>query len=330
MSRAELIFWVVIGLGGICASALFSGLEIGLYRLNRIRLHLLAQQGSSSAQRLAGLLKNRAAMLATLLIANNVANNLSSSATSIVLESGTLTSWQVIAISCLLITPVLFVVGETLPKDLFAAHADRLVYPFSRFLWFLRWFFTFTGVLPLVLLVSDLPMRLFGGKRNHVRFHPRHEMHMLVREGVGYGLLSDEQSAMVQRVLDLGNHKVSHEMIPWKQVIKIQSSKNTDQLWKLAEETSVSRFPVLDAAGKVLGVVSLYEVLRYTREECPPLAQLIKPGIAINASTPVREALLMLRSSHDTLGIVMEKNRPVGIVTVKDLVEPITGELASW
>lgn len=330
MNPVTFYLWIFLGLLGITASALFSGLEIGMYRINRVRLHLLAQQGQSSAKTIAGLIRSKSALLATLLIANNLANHISSSATSIVLESWDLSPWQVIGVSCLVITPILFVFGETLPKDAFAAHADRLVYPFAKLLWVLRWFFTFIGVLPLILLVSELPMRLFGGKQRGVGLHPRHQMNMLVREGVGYGLLSDEQSAIVQRVLELGSSTVDHEMVPWKKVLRLTDTQTTTHLWELAEKTSVSRFPVMDPQGKVQGVVSLYDALRYTQEECPPIPEMIKPAIFFEKNTPVRTALATLRECHGTLGIVMDRQKPVGVVTIKDLVEPVTGELASW
>lgn len=326
----HLTLWVILGLIGIVGSALFSGLEIGMYRLNRVRLHLLAQQGQSSAKIMAKLLRSKSAILATLLVVNNLANHISSSATSIVLESYELSPWGVIGVSCLVITPLLFVFGETLPKDLFAAHADRLVYPFARLLWILRWFFTFTGVLPLILLISELPMRLMGGKQRGVGLHPRLHMNMLMREGVGYGLLSDEQSAIVQRVLELGALVVDHEMIPWKKVLRLTPTQGNSDLWKLAQETSVSRFPVMDEQGRVKGVVSLYDALQFTQEECPPLEELIKPAIFFERNTPVRTALATLRDRHGTLGIVMDRHKPIGLVTIKDLVEPVTGELASW
>ena len=330
MSPWVLTFWLIFGFLGVVASALFSGLEIGMYRLNRVRLHLLAQQGQANAKTLAGLLRSNSAMLATLLVANNLANHISSSATSILLESWDFTPWQVIGVSCLIITPILFIFGETLPKDAFAAHADRLVYPFAKLLWVLRWFFTFIGVLPLILLISELPMRLLGGKQRGAGLHPRHHMNMLVREGVGYGLLSDEQSAIVQRVLELGSSTVAHEMVAWKKVRRLSPTQDTETLWKLAQETSLSRFPVMDEQGKVKGVVSLYDALRYEQDECPPVAELIQPAIFFERDTPVRTALATLREHHGTLGIVMDRQRPVGVVTIKDLVEPVTGELSSW
>jgi CBS domain containing-hemolysin-like protein len=340
MSAGQLLFWLAFGLLGVLLSAMFSGLEIGMYRLNRVRLHLLAQQGKRSAKIMSGLLSNRSAVLATLLVANVLGNHITSSSTSIILESWKLSTWGTIAISSLVVTPILFVFAETLPKDAFAVHADRLVYPFARLLWLLRWFLTYIGVLPLILIISDLPMRFFGGKKHRVSLPPRHHMNMLVREGVGYGLLSDEQSAIVQRVLELATRTVAHEMVPWKQVIRLNISGGKEALWKLAQETSVSRFPVIDdtvkqpggkpAGVKVLGVVSLYDALRFTQEECPPVQELLREAIFFERHTPARKALATLRQEHGSLGIVMDRGRPVGVVSIKDLVEPITGELASW
>jgi len=45
---------------------------------------------------------------------------------------------------------------------------------------------------------------------------------------------------------------------------------------------------------------------------------------------PVRSALRQVQTNGATLAIVTDNDRPAGIVTIKDLVEPITGELAGW
>ena len=52
--------------------------------------------------------------------------------------------------------------------------------------------------------------------------------------------------------------------------------------------------------------------------------------IMLDARTPLRQGLNQLQRQHQSLAVVLDQGRPVGIVTVKDLIEPITGDLASW
>ena len=50
----------------------------------------------------------------------------------------------------------------------------------------------------------------------------------------------------------------------------------------------------------------------------------------LRADLPLRTALRRLQLRGAGIAIVTDGDRPVGVVTVKDLVEPITGELTSW
>ena len=142
MSLTMEIFWWCCCFAGIAATGLLAGLETGVYSLNRVRLHLKFDEGDRAARALYPMVRKPERLIATLLIGTNVATNLATSSTGILLESTGLSTWQIIVADVLIVTPVLFIFAETLPKDLFAAHADRLVYPFSRPIRWLTTLFT--------------------------------------------------------------------------------------------------------------------------------------------------------------------------------------------
>lgn len=333
MSTGQLLLWWGLLFGGVIACGIFAGLETGMYSLNRVRLHLLADRGQPSARILQRLIHRPNRLLSTLLIGTNIATNITTSAVGVLLHSLELEQWQVIIADVLIVTPLLFVFAETLPKDLFAAHADRLVYPFARLIQVLLKLFTWLGVIPLITLVSQLAMRAMKMKATAPTFHPRAQVEALVKEGVGHGLLSDDQSAIIERVLNLSKLRLKDEMVPWKKVVTIGSSESSAAMWKLAKETSLSRFPVLDDTSHVVGVIDLYHVLtEYTEDDCPSVKDVMEPPRLMSAGTSLREAMILMRQSerHDAITIVMKDEMPVGVVTIKDLVEPITGELYSW
>ena len=60
--------------------------------------------------------------------------------------------------------------------------------------------------------------------------------------------------------------------------------------------------------------------------------ELLRAATTFEPSTPLREALATLRSRRETMAIIVgpDDRNPLGLVTLKDLVEPITGELAAW
>ncbi len=330
MSALEMAMWWALLIVGFAGSAMFSGLETGAYSINRVRLHIFDQQNVRNARALVRMLHRPTALLTTLLIGNNIVNYMGTASLAVLLEAWGLSEWETIILNTLIITPMLFIFGETLPKDLFSAYSDRLMYPLTPVLVWAQRLFTVTGLLPLINAVTSGVFRLIGEPSGSVMFHPRRQVEVLVKEGVGHGLLSDEQSAIVERVMALTDRRVGQEMVAWDEVITLRLSDDADAVRQLAERTSRSRFPVVDDAGRVTGMVDVMDALLSGPDSCPPVRELQQPVLTMDANEPLRDALAKLQKREHAFAVVMRQGRPVGIVTIKDLVEPITGELTSW
>jgi len=330
MSTLEVTLWLIASLGGVAVCGLFAGLETGMYSLNRVRLHLKAQQGNRRAATLSRLVADEGRLLATLLIGTNVATNIATSTMGVFFESQLEHHWQVIVAVLLIETPLLFIFAETLPKDLFAAHADGLVYPFAAPIAWLKRLLTWVGLLPLISAISAVVMRRLGAHSSAMPFHPRLLVTELVKEGLGAGLVSDEQSAIVGRVLSMSGRTASDEMVPWHKVMYVRDTASTTDLWRLAAETAVTRFPVVDAQGKAVGVLNIIDALRCGLDACPPVRELMRDVFTLDANMPLRSALRGLQANGSALAVVVAEGLPVGVATIKDLVEPITGELVVW
>lgn len=330
MTHIELIVWCVLMAVGFAGSALFSGMETGAYRLNRVRLFVRAAKEEHAAVTLDRLVSRPAALLGTLLIGNNVANYLGTAALGVLLSTSALLEWQVVVVNTMLVSLLLLVFGETLPKDLFAAHADRLMYPLARVLRVLQIAFTLTGVLPAVVAMSHLAVRLAGGG-SAKPLTPRRRVAELVRQGAGYGLLSDEQAELAQRALTMSSRAVAAEQTPWARVQTLRAADTVADLIKLAEHSHHSRFPVVTSAGKVAGSVDLIDALAEDWPRDRPLSDCATPGPTLAATLTIRQALARLQEEHVGLAVVADHaGRPTGIVTIKDLIEPLTGDIRHW
>lgn len=330
MSDAMLILWGVLMVLGFLGSALFSGMETGAYRLNRVRLYVQASQGRSAAKSLERIVSKPASLIGTLLIGNNLCNYVGTAGLGVILASMELEVWQAVLVNTVLVTLILFIFGETLPKDLFAANADRLMYPLAKLLLFLRALFTWTGLLPIVVAISALAIRVVG-KGEAGALTPRKRVAQMVNEGAGVGLISHEQTAIAQRALALSNRRILAECTPWSRVITVNQDASREALCRLARRTPRSRLPVVDARGRVVGVSDLIDALLVEESEPRPAAAVMKPAVVMPGDTPVRQALSRLQREHIGLAIVSAADgKPAGVVTVKDLIEPLTGEIQHW
>ena len=84
----------------------------------------------------------------------------------------------------------------------------------------------------------------------------------------------------------------------------------------------------------VIGFINIYEALSST-EQFAELHNFVKPIRKLAANTAVTDAINIMRNENQKIVLVMRKThvgreRPIGIVTMKDLVEELLGELAEW
>lgn len=326
MTSAELAFWAGVMLVGFAGSALFSGMETGCYCLNRVRLHVRATHGERSAKELENMVGNPTTLLSTLLIGNNITNYMGTAGLAVILNASGLSDGQQMLANTLIVTPVLFVVGETLPKDLFSAHADKLMYRLWAVLKAAKIFFTVTLLVPIVWLFSVTLMACMGQRGSAPMFHARRRVGDLVKEGMGLGLLSDAQSEMVERVLSTGATPVSEQMTPWRRVRKLSAGDDLSAVAAHAAQSPASCLPVVDRQGVVVGAVDVLEAL--AADPTAGIKDVMRSPLEIAAQTPLRHALGAMRQAGEHWALVIDKaGRPVGVASSRDVLEPITGAL---
>jgi CBS domain containing-hemolysin-like protein len=266
-------------------------------------------------------------MLAVLLVCNNVANFLASYGAARLLEETTLEPWLAIFINAMVMIPILFIFGEVLPKDLFRSHTDTWTYKWSATLFWTDKILWWSGVVPIVAAFGKVA-RLFLGDEGDIEPSPRRRFGLLFKEGLEGGVLSTEQITLADRVLAMRTLTVRSEMVPWTRVHCIGETTSTTRRSSAIGSTTHTRLPVIDGRGFVVGVLPVLSALLSPQGKT---SELLKTPIFIPEDMPVRDALHDLRKSGVSMAIVTTKNKkPIGIVTLKDLVEPIVGELAAW
>lgn len=333
------LWWslIVVGLGG---TALCAGTETGIYTLNRVRLSIRVAAGGArgrTANLLKGELDQPDRAIATLLIANTLCGSLVATGIGELLTAAGWSESAAIALNVVILTPALVILGEIVPKELFRAEADRLTYRVASFLVVARLLLTWIGVIPLVGVMVHGASRALGlGEDVHLGT-ARERIAALLKEGARHGVLSEAQTTLLDRALALRNTAVADEMQPWAKVRAIAEGADRARLLQLLAQHPFSRFPVADGAGRVIGTV---EHLDICLNPGKAIADLMRPPVFLPPEMPVREALLALGRAGAKMAVVQQTSpatgggvggvRPLGIVTAKDLIEPLTGELAAW
>jgi len=159
---------------------------------------------------------------------------------------------------------------------------------------------------------------------------PRARMHRLLREGAVRGGLTSFQRDTIERILSLSRVTVERVMVPLARAATVPADISREDFLRIARMAHFSRLPVWRGqVGNMVGVVTVFEVLTDAQER--PISAHARPTLALPASETVPAALLKLQQAHQFMAIVNDKRgRCVGILTLKDLVEEIVGDLESW
>jgi hypothetical protein len=327
MTQWEYIAWWFVGCIGILGSAMCSGLETGCYTLNRVRLALRAGGSPPDAHAVAlrKELSQPDRFVAVCLIANNVFGYLASLAATAILLHYELAPAKLALANAVIVAPLLFVFGEALPKELFRLESDRLTYRFSRVLTTLRLLLTYTGMVPLLMLLTRWMERASGLSASREPLgETKQRVANLLKEGRASGALSESQATLVDRALAMTSLCVRDEMVPWHAVRTIGIESSPRAVRQLFATLTHSRLPVTDKSGTVLGIVRQMDL--YTRPEAS-LRELLREPVRLTPAMSLQEAIERLGRNPTGVAIVEVDESPVGMATVRDLVEPLTGEL---
>lgn len=316
----------------VALSGLFSGAETGIYCLNRVRLRLRGGRKDRAAARVEKLMNRRDELIITTLVGTTIADYLASVCIAALLLRAAVPDARTELYTTLILSPLIFVFGNAVPKNWFQRSADRLMYVLSLPLVLSRGLVRLTGLLWLLRKLTRIVLRWVdpAGASRRETILPRSQTLRLLREGAAGGGLTAEQGEMIERVMNLSEIRVGRVMIPRPKAAIIDAEITRDDFLRIARMAHFSRMPAFRQDGRhVLGIVNVYDVL--ADEEARPIAEHIQPAMTLAPTDTVSAALVRMQAARETMAIVVSRSGTcVGILTVKDLVEEIVGDLAAW
>jgi CBS domain containing-hemolysin-like protein len=329
-------WWLYVALlVGIVVAALASGLETGLYRLNRIRLRLRIESGDARAKVLQTLLADLRGMIIVSLIGVACGQYLVTVVvTTLVASAGwTDSTLAVELLATLILMPLLFVLTDVVPKSIFVAEADHWMYPMARPVRRVYRALRAVGILAAMKGISNLVVRIAhrGEAEAAEPFHPRQRLRAILGEGAAEGVISRYQHELVNKVLSLRERLVREVMIPMGRVAAVPVTIDRGRFIEELRKHSFTRLPVWEGKKEnVIGIVRINDVLA-AGDSFDLASMMSRDFVAVPPDMTVSHALLEMQKARTAIALVRDdKGRTVGLITIKDLVEEIVGELAAW
>ncbi|NEX94869.1 HlyC/CorC family transporter [Caulobacter sp. 17J65-9] len=317
----------------LAVSALISAAETSMIASSRGRMHQLEREGDRAARRVNRLNDDRETMIGAILLSNNAVIILSSALTTAVLSRAFPGAWGVV-LSTAVVTVLIVVFSEILPKTIALTRADDVARTLS---WPTVWIVRVFGPLAWgAQWVVRHTLRPFG-----VRLSMETDVlaaHEEIRGAVEYhhseGTVEASDRDMFRGVLDLGERTVEQIMVHRKNIATLCADLPAAELVEEALEIGHTRIPLWrDNPENIVGVLHARDLMAAVTRAGGDLSGLDVPAIArepwfVPETTNLKDQLnlFLKKRSHFAL-VVDEYGGLQGLVTLEDILEEIVGEI---
>jgi len=322
----------------IMLASIFAGAETGIYQLSRLRLRLGIEEKRFSFVILANIMQDSAALLISMLIGTNLAYYFITSVVTYLLLSRFETAHTAEFFAAVITAPVLFVFSELIPKNIFFYRADNLMPRIAPILFVFHKFFTWCQIVPLLKSVSRLFSRLTGtnwSSKTTIDVLRSSHLKTIFQETHEEGFLSTVQTGIIDRLEKISNLSIKYAMTPLSKTQLIDVNSNNVTLLNKLKKCPYTRLLVYENIPlNIIGFINIYDCLN-SKEQFSDLRGLINPIRRLRAETIVSNAINIMQSENQKIVLVIRtahagKEKTIGIITMKDLVEELLGELTEW
>ncbi|MEP3479091.1 MAG: CNNM domain-containing protein [Fuerstiella sp.] len=308
----SLFFAAFLFIVGLRLSAFFSGSETGFYRVSTLQLTLQKQRGDRVASSLFSFVANPEKFVATTLVGNNIANYITTLAVgmfvSVIWESS---GGTIEIVATLLLTPVIFIFGELIPKSLFYRAPMSQLRAASR--WFHLFYLLFLPVSLPLISASRLVTKLSKSTRRPLEVvFGRTRLFGVLEAGQREGILTQVQRNLAENLMQVAAQPVRSVIVPNAVLIGIDETASVDDA---LQRSAVSKSPFVlihkaQQPGKWIGYVRVADVL----------SSALAPRLVMNdlpvfqGSTSRLEVMTCMFQEDVLYGLVEEDNECLGII----------------
>jgi CBS domain containing-hemolysin-like protein len=316
---------IVIVLLSLLGSAFFSGAETAIISANQAWITHHSTQGRRWARFLGGRLENPGSFLTTVLVGTNLSNVVAAALVAD-LVTRRVGAWAVV-LSSLGLSLIMLFACELFPKTFCRYHPDisarAAAYPLWLFGLILRPFSW--AVSAMNRFLSRL---LPGSNVSAGELFGRDNLIHLAESSAAEGLLHQRESEIIGRVMGLGEVRIGQVMIPLAETRSLSVDKSPAAVREYCARTGHSHYPVYrEKRSHVVGVLPADRLL--WAEEEVRLKELLEMPQFVASDIYIDDFLPEFQASGQQLAMVRdEAGETIGIVTLRDLIEAVVGEIA--
>lgn len=313
----------------VSIAAFFSASETALFSLSRFQMRQLKQKSPEKFARVRYLLDRPAALVATVLLGNELANVLTSHLLANFYEGMKFSSLAVTIINLLTVMPVIMIFGEITPKVIGAKANMVMAQATLTPLW---WFYKASFPIRF-LLESSVEFLTKGLRRRHPAKgdHIKEEdIRQLLEDGKKKGAIHSLEQDIIENLFEIDDDRVLEIATPIADCLIVHQDESPKTVIDKLNRGFHSRIPVRDDSGAIVGILYAKDLLNYiNRDEQEMTARdLMKEPLFVESGMKVEVLFRRFRQMKRHIAVVEDKQgKSVGVVTMEDVLEQMFGEL---
>lgn len=302
-------------------SALFSSTETAFSSVNKLRLKNYASQGNKKASRALKLANKFDDVLTAVLIGNNIVNIATSSVSTLIFID--LIGSNGAAVSTVVVTVVVLVFCEVLPKSYAKKNAEKLALAFAAPLSVLVTIFK-----PFVVALNGLSSIISRGGEDAPSV-TEDELKYMIDEIEEQGVIEEQESELVKSALEFDEITVSEILIPRVKVVGVEIGMSLDEIKELFITEMYSRLPVYEKSlDDIVGMITNKAFFKMLTEGGNDINDIIQDVTHIADTKLISETMRDMQRSKVHLAVVTDQyGGTKGIVTLEDIIEELVGEI---
>ncbi len=308
-------------------SAYFSSTETAYSSASKIRLKSYADNGSKKAKKAYRICGKYDKALSTILVGNNIVN-IAASSLATLLFVGFFGEANGTILSTVVLTVVVLIFGEVLPKNLAKENSEKMAMSSSTLLWFLM--VILTPVTFVLLKINGLvTMIAVRGKKKEPTV-TEDELKYIVESIEDEGVLEEQESELVQSALEFDEKTAYDILTPRVDMTAIDINETPEKIKEMILEERYSRMPVYrDSVDNIVGILHTRDYLEeLLKTDAPDLNKLIQPAYFIYRSKKLSSILADFKYKRLHIAVVTDDyGGTLGIVTMEDLLEQLVGDI---
>ncbi len=310
----------------VLLSAFFSSAETALMTCNKVRMKALFDEGNKRAGRVLDLTGDIQKVLSAILIGNNIVN-LSASALTTVLVTDMFGSFA-IGIGTGILTLVVLIFGEIVPKTIATAYAENMS------LWY-------SGVISVLLFVmtpfsfiingfATVVLKILNVDTENRKAMTENELKTYVDVSHEDGVIESGEKEIIYNVFDFSDAVAKDIMIPRIDMSCVSTEADYGEVMKIFKENMYTRIPVYEGGDQdnIIGLINVKDLILLEDKENFKISDHLRKAYYTYEFKKTADLLVEMREKSQNVAFVLsEYGATVGMITLEDLLEEIVGEI---